>query len=151
MTLRSAVLLALLLAGCSGGTGTRSPKELALGVDACSFCHMSVDDARRAAQWIPEKGQAEVFDEPGCLAAWLRGRPDEPGYAWVADEESGRWVVAEEAHYLVDAVGTGMGFDAVAFADRAAAEARLASAGRGGEIIDWNALIARGGTVAHVH
>ena len=134
--------------GCARDGLARAPRDIVADVDACEFCHMAVDDATRAAQWVPVSGAALVFDEPGCLVAWLRRHPDATGTGWVADGETGEWIEAEAATYLAGSVRTGMGFDVVAYESRAAAAARLVDEG---ELIDWPELTRRGVSDAHAH
>ena len=134
--------------GCAGEGLAGAPRDIVADVDACEFCHMVVDDATRAAQWVPDSGAAVVFDEPGCLVAWLQRHPEGAGTAWMADAGTGQWIPAEAATYLVGSVRTGMGFDVVAYASPAAAETRL---DEGGELIDWPELTRRGVSDAHAH
>lgn len=142
---RAATLVAL-LTGC-GGELERGPRPLTLGVDACDYCHMAVDDPARAAQWVPASGPPVVFDEPGCLLAWLRRHPGAEGRAYVAVEPGGAWVPADSVRYLVGVVRTGMGFDVVALAPAGGAADRLA----GGELLSWRELQRKGVADAHAH
>ncbi len=117
------------------------------GVDVCEYCHMTVDDHGRAAQWIEPGGKAFLFDEAGCLLAWLQARPGAVGEAFFGDAEETGWVPAAEATFIREGLATGMGFDIVAYRSRAAAEQIAAE--MGGRVIDWNALQREG--VADVH
>jgi copper chaperone NosL len=147
-----AVLSSLLLAaaGCGGDAVAGQPRDIAVGVDACGYCHMSVDDVERAAQWVPASGPAITFDEPGCLVAWLQRNPGATGRAYVADGAGGGWVAAEEGAYLVGRVRTGMGFDVVAYAAGADAVERLGEeGGEAGEVLSWAELLERGVVDAH--
>jgi copper chaperone NosL len=149
MRLLLGALPLLALAGCSAGEAARAPREISLGADACEYCHMSVDDPRRAAQWVPTTGRALTFDEPGCLVAWMQRNPGVGGRAYVGDEDGSGWVPAEEGVYLVGRVRTGMGFDVVAHAAGADAVERL---GEGvGEVLTWTELLERGVVDAHAH
>ena len=139
--------LLLAVAGCGGDAVAGQPREIAVGVDACGYCHMSVDDVERAAQWVPATGPAVTFDEPGCLVAWLQRNPGAAGRAWVADGAGGGWVPAEEGAYLVGRVRTGMGFDVVAYA--AGADAAEQLDGEAGEVLSWTELLERGVVDAH--
>ena len=150
--LRAIVALAPLLvaAGCGGDAVSGQPRDIAVGVDACEYCHMSVDDLERAAQWVPASGPAVTFDEPGCLIAWLQRNPGAEGRAFVADGAGGGWVPAEAGAYLVGRVRTGMGFDVVAYAADADAAALLGEQGGGaGEVLSWTELLERGVVDAH--
>ncbi|HEX6927288.1 MAG TPA: nitrous oxide reductase accessory protein NosL [Longimicrobiaceae bacterium] len=137
-------MLAFLTMGCTGAGAERGPRELALGIDACEYCHMTVDDPLRAAQWIPREGRILTFDEPGCLVAWLQRNPDAEGRAFVADAETGEWLPAHDAVFHVGVTRTGMGFDVVSYADGADPPA-------GGELLRWDELLTRGVRDAHTH
>lgn len=148
MKIRMLFALALaLLAGCASGPGAPAPREVALGVDACEYCHMSIDDPYRAAQWVRSDGHVHKFDEPGCLLAWLQRSPDAAGAAFVADEEGSGWVPAESARFLRGAVRTDMGFDVLAFRSAQAAAGR--AAGSGGAVLDWETIRREGVEDAH--
>lgn len=140
-------VLALTGAGCAGSAGPPGPREFVAGVDVCEYCHMTVDDGGRAAQWLEPGGRAILFDEPGCLVAWLKANPDAVGEAFFGDAEETGWVPAAEASFIRDGVGTGMGFDVVAYRSRAAAE-RIAGE-LGARVVDWELLVREG--VARVH
>lgn len=140
--------MAMLLAGC-GGAGDRGPRAVTLGVDACDYCHMAVGDERLAAQWVPASGPIAVFDEPGCLLAWLERNPGAEGRAYVAVAPGGEWVPADSAVYLAGAVRTGMGFDVIALASPAAAAGRAVDGE--GEMMTWAELERKGVGDAHRH
>lgn len=148
--LAGVVPLLLAAAGCGGDAVAGQPRDIVPGVDACEYCHMTVDDLERAGQWVPASGPAVTFDEPGCLVAWLQRNPGAEGRAFVADGAGGGWVPAEEGAYLVGRVRTGMGFDVVAYAARADAAALLRDAGGvAGEVLSWTELLERGVVDAH--
>ncbi len=50
------------LMGCSTG-----PQPIKLGVDACSFCRMSIADNRYGAEIITKKGKVFKFDDMHCV------------------------------------------------------------------------------------
>jgi copper chaperone NosL len=134
-----AVLLAL-LAGCGGGSPR--PAAIVLNEDACAYCRMAVSQRQFAAELVTTGGTAEVFDDIGCLAAWLQenGRP--PGSAvFVVDFTDGGWLPAEGASYVrAPDLPTPMGYGLAAFADRAAAQAAVAHLG--GEVVTWDEVLA---------
>lgn len=145
-----AVPLLLVAGGCGGDAVAGQPRDIVLGVDVCEYCHMSVDDVERAAQWVPASGPPVTFDEPGCMVAWLQRNPGVEGQAFVADGAGGGWVPAEDGAYLVGRVRTGMGFDVVAYAmDADAAEMAGGEGGAAGEVLSWTELLERGVVDAH--
>ncbi len=48
------------------------PQPIKLGVDACSFCKMSIADKRFGAEIITKKGKAFKFDDMHCLLAFRK-------------------------------------------------------------------------------
>lgn len=141
--LRPLILVASLLMACTAGV-EQGPREVTLGVDACEYCHMTVDDPLRAAQWVSGDGRILTFDEPGCLVAWLQRHPDAEGRAFVADAETGEWLSAQDAVYHLGATRTGMGFDIVSYADGA-------DLPTSGELLRWDELLTRGVRDAHAY
>lgn len=143
----AAVGVMLFSLGCAGASGPPTPREIVAGVDVCEYCHMTVDDPGWAAQWLEPGGKTLLFDEPGCLVAWLAAHPGEQGEAYFGDAEGTGWIPAAEAVFVRGGASTGMGFDIVAYRSREAAD-RLA-AELGGDVLDWSAFVREG--VAHVH
>jgi copper chaperone NosL len=133
-------MLLVLLACRSSGEG--GPRDIVLGVDVCERCHMIIDDETRAAQWVDAEGGTHVFDEAGELVAWLAEGERGEGRAFVADAGGAGWVAAEAASFVHGAVGTPMGFDVVAYQDRARADSLAAA--RGGVVLAWAALLKEG-------
>lgn len=141
-------MLGCLWLACAGADEIE-PREIVLGVDVCERCHMIIDDANMAAQWVENDGTTHVFDEPGELVAWLEEGDRAAGVGFVADLAGAGWVDVYAASFVRGATRTFMGFGVVAFADRARADS-LAFA-RGGVVLDWNALQAGGVSGAHTH
>jgi copper chaperone NosL len=133
--------------GCAGAAGPPLPREIVMGVDVCEYCHMTVDDPGRAAQWLEPGGKALLFDEPGCLVAWSQARPGAAGEAFFGDAEGTGWILAAEACFIREGPGTGWGFDIVAY--RSADAAQRVAAEMGGRVVSWQLLLTEG--VAHGH
>ena len=110
-------LPALWLLGMVVACGSRGPRAIALGEEACSHCHMTVADARFSAEAITRTGKTYVFDDVGCLAAWLREEPAGVASAWVWSVVPGEgWLQAAEAAYVQsDSLHTPMGSGLAAF------------------------------------
>lgn len=53
------------------------PRAVAVGVDSCAHCRMTIVDARFAAEAITRTGVARFFDSIDCLAAYLAAHPPE--------------------------------------------------------------------------
>jgi len=93
-------VLALALIACGGSSG---PEELALGRDLCASCRMPVSDLHFAAQIITPGELPRFFDDPGCLADFVRSGQvkEKNAVAWVTDHRTGNWVRAEHAIYTL--------------------------------------------------
>lgn len=98
MKLLAALLLSAALASCGGEA---KPEGLVKGRDLCASCRMPVSDPRFAAQITADGELPLFFDDPGCLADFVRaGRlKDRTAIAWVADHRTGSWVRADLAIY----------------------------------------------------
>ena len=132
-----------LLAGCA----RPAPRSIAVGQEACRHCHMTIADPRFAAELVTTKGKVFVFDDVGCLAAFVR-----EGSVPAAQQHS-LWVYdylrpdslldARQAVYLsVDTLGTPMASHFVATRPGPAADSlrqRL-----GGIQLAWDELPVRG-------
>jgi len=102
-----AVVLLLLLGGCSGDPGT-GPKEPKWDRDACERCRMVLSDRHYSAQirFLPKgKKRTKVlwFDDIGCATLWLEDKPwkDDPKTEiWVTDHQTGKWIDARKATYV---------------------------------------------------
>lgn len=133
-----------LLAACQGGGDPLAPPDIAYGEDVCDQCGMIISDERFAAAAIVETapGQTEArrFDDIGDMLAYREANPEvDVRRWWVHDHDSLAWIDAQEATYVQsEAIGSPMGFGLAAFADAAAAEAKLAE--WGGETLDFEAL-----------
>ncbi|HSE66222.1 MAG TPA: hypothetical protein VLB12_04495, partial [Gemmatimonadales bacterium] len=97
---RVGMLLSLVLAGC----GSPGPRTVRYGAELCEHCHMTVSDPRFGGQLVTRKGRVYVFDDAGCLAAFVNNggvRPDEIHSVWVNDFlESKKLLEAGAATYL---------------------------------------------------
>lgn len=141
----TALLFAMLAAAC----GTAGPREIVAGTDQCQFCRMEITDPKFATQVVLSTGKIQVFDAVECLAGFVRGNPETViKSVWVADANTGTFVRAEEAGYLLDGSVRGPMGRAVAFATPSDAEA--AKQRYGGFTASWSALQAdSAGIVAH--
>ncbi|HLG38596.1 MAG TPA: nitrous oxide reductase accessory protein NosL [Chitinophagaceae bacterium] len=60
-------LLLFTLASCN-----TSPEPIKVGSDNCSFCKMTISDARYGAEIITKKGKIYKFDDSHCVLAYLK-------------------------------------------------------------------------------
>ena len=114
-------VVGLLTAGCTTHR-VDQPPQIRYGEEPCAFCGMLISEERFATA-MAAAGQAQVFDDLGCL---LRARARDSGTAtriWVHDETSGQWLEAQRAWFVRSReVPTPMGGGLVAFSTKNAAE-----------------------------
>ncbi len=133
-------------AGFAASCGAPAARPIAYGKEVCRHCHMTIADARFAAQLVTVKGMVYVFDDVGCLAAFV-----ESGKVPAAEVHS-MWVndflhpdaslEARDAAYLrVDSLQTPMGSHLVAFRP---ADATKMQGVLGGDLVAWDHLEDRG-------
>ena len=118
-----ATLVAVALAGACAPPG---PRPIALGKENCRHCHMTIADPRFAAELVTAKRVVYVFDDVGCLLAFVREGtvPEEQVHSlWVYD------YLRHDS--LLDALRPGRAADSL--------HARL-----GGEPLAWDRLPAEG-------
>ena len=89
------------------------PSEPVWNKQPCGHCHMLVSDPQFAAQLVTRSHERQYFDDPGCLAAYLRAHADVVEHAWVRSETG--WVLAEHARFHAGA-NSPMGYGFVASA-----------------------------------
>ncbi len=63
----AALIVCFALSGCKTG-----PDPIKIGSDACSFCKMTIADAKHGAELITKKGKVYKFDDLYCLLAFLK-------------------------------------------------------------------------------
>ncbi|MBM4194811.1 MAG: hypothetical protein FJ202_10595 [Gemmatimonadetes bacterium] len=132
----AALAVAAAAAACTPG-----PREIVLHQDACSYCRMTISDARFGGQVVMRTGKIETFDSVECLVSWRR-TADTTAIAgtYVMDlEHPGTLVNAETAGFLRGAtVASPMGGAMVAFATPAAAATKQSALG--GTLATWDDL-----------
>jgi hypothetical protein len=115
------------IAGCGGGGET--PPVLVPGESVCAECGMTVGDLRFTAASRTEKGEAVIFDDPGCLIRHLRrAGAGAGGPIWLAAyDEEGNLHSREEVTLVAADFPSPMASGFAAFLDpeRAREEARL--------------------------
>ncbi len=132
-----ALLGAILLVACGPG----GPRPIALGTESCAHCHMTVADARFTAEAISTTGKITVFDDVGCLAAWLDENSAPVASSWVTSFVDRRtWLPADSAVYLqTDSLRTPMASGLIAL--RAGREADSVRAAMGGALHSWREVL----------
>lgn len=131
-----ALLLSLALAACQ-----RAPRPLIAGTDACDFCRMTVSDTRFGGEIESKTGRIHTFDSLECLASFYvdANSGGDVRHAWVTDFESGRFLVADSAVFIVDGrVNSPMGRSLIAMASNTPDASRRAY---GGRVLQWAELL----------
>lgn len=97
MKLRWLAALALASSACARGSAEPAPVDTRN--DGCASCRMAVSDARFAAQLAAPGEEPKFFDDVGCLARYLAGKPPlaRGAVAFVADHRTREWVRASRA------------------------------------------------------
>src|SRR5690349_21779881 len=72
------------------------------GKQACAHCAMLLSDPRFAAQLTTTSGDRFFFDDPGCMASFVRDRRIFIRGMWVHDA-SGAWLDARSARFATGA------------------------------------------------
>jgi copper chaperone NosL len=118
-----------------------------LGTESCAHCHMTVADPRFTAEAISTTGKITVFDDVGCLAAWLGENSAPVASSWVTSfVDRQTWLRADSAVYLrTDRQRTPMASGLIAL--RAGREADSAQSVLGGTPLSWHEVLA----IPHEH
>ena len=136
---RNVALLVVALAACRPAPAD-APPPVAWGSATCSYCHMTVNTSRHAAQLVPGRGSPRVFDEAGCLLSYLAAADTTSlaqARAWVYVEDADDWLAAEAAFYQVmERPSGGLMFGILAFKEHERA------AGAGGRVLTFAELLA---------
>lgn len=124
-----------------------TPRPIAYGDEACRHCHMTIADPRFTAELVTATGKVYVFDDVGCLTAFVREGtvpPNQVRGLWVYDYlEPDSLLDARQAIYLrVDSLATPMASHLVAL--RAGPPADSVRSRLGGTLLAWEQLRPRG-------
>ena len=97
---RTGPVAAALVVACS----RPGPAPIAYGTALCAHCHMTITDARYAAELETRTGVIFTFDDPACLAAFAVqnvGAAAEARALWVSDFlHPGNMLPADSAAFL---------------------------------------------------
>lgn len=107
-----------------------APPEIRYGQERCTYCTMSIDDARFAAAWRTPARSERHFDDIGCLVnAYRREPPPADSRLWVHHYPSEDWLDANQATYVIaQTIKTPMAYGVAAFATAAEAMAAVPAA-----------------------
>jgi len=123
-----------------------APRPIVYGTDQCAHCHMTIVDKRYAAELVTSTSKVLVFDDIGCLAAYLATGAVAPGAVqstWAHDYLTpAEWVPARDLSFVrSDSFHTPMGSGLVALARPQVADSVRAAVG--GERLDWPQVLER--------
>lgn len=96
------------------------PQEIHYGSDGCSFCKMTIVDAKHAAQVVTTKGKAFNYDAIECMVNHLKAWDQAPVELYlVVDYANPKTLVdAQRAHFLIsESIPSPMGANLSAFAE----------------------------------
>lgn len=99
-----------------------SPSSMVLGEDACSECRMIIADDRFGAQLHDRSAPVALFDDVGCLRAFVVERSYALEGVFVRSFDTRGWISGEHA-WVVESgeLRSPMGYGVAAFADEASA------------------------------
>jgi len=117
-----------------------APEPIRPAEDTCAFCRMQIAQTKFAAEILNADGDAVKFDDIGCFRAYRAAHPEtRSAEAWVIDSETGAWLRAADAKYLLDAPDrTPMGFGIVAYASEVRARSH------GSRVVGFDEMLAAG-------
>jgi copper chaperone NosL len=137
----TAISACLIFGSVSCNTG---PQSIKLGIDACSFCKMSIVDNRFGAEIITRKGKVFKFDDMHCLLAFRKANTinnnDIKETYLINFDEPHDFIVAPKAFLLKsDELHSPMRGDIASFSD----ENKLKEASQKfkGKVVAWEALV----------
>lgn len=113
-----------------------------LGEESCSFCGMSIGDARFASAWRAPSGERH-FDDIGCMVnAYRRDHPAGDTRFFVHDYSDGAWLEASHATFAISkSVKTPMAYGVFATAaDEGGAPASIPDQAAH---LEWSGLLDR--------
>ncbi len=115
------IIILLLLTGitaCKDKIDT-GPHAVLYGEEACHRCGMIISDKRFAAELITDKGEAQKYDDIGCMIDDLKDAEKRGGSrlaVYVNDYNTGEWLDAGKAFYLQNGeLKSPMGYNIAAF------------------------------------
>ena len=133
------VFLLFFITSCSTG-----PQPIKVGVDACSFCKMSIADARYGGEIVTKKGKVFKFDDMHCLLEFHKSNTidnkDIKDIYLVAFNKPHDFIEASKAFlYRSDELRSPMGGNTASFSK----EAEMTETAKRfkGEKVSWTALL----------
>lgn len=108
--------LGAILIGCQADLVDRPP-TIRYGEEPCAQCRMLIGDARYAAVLVTAAGEAQKFDDIGCLIRYQAQHPEPSKAVWVHAYRTDEWLAADHAVFVhSEELATPMGSGFVALA-----------------------------------
>jgi len=121
---------------------TAQQQPIVIGQDNCSFCKMTVSDARFGGEVLTKKGKVYKFDDPHCLLSFLHSnviKAADIKTVYVVDFNTHKLIPASGAFfYKNEALRSPMNGNIAAFAT--AADMQKTAAQWQGQVVDWTVL-----------
>lgn len=128
----------LLLMGCNP-----KPEPIDYGHEGCHFCSMTIVDAQHASQIVTKKGKAFKFDAVECMVNFRKTIDQGEVALYLANHFTTpvELIDATQARFLIsENLPSPMGAFLTAFKTEGEVQAQQALSG--GEIFDWEGLLA---------
>lgn len=131
------LMVIFLITGCSV-----KPEPINYGIDACSYCNMTIVDKTHASQVVTKKGKQYKYDAIECMANDLLIKNNEADLAVMQVSnysQPGEMIKTSEAYFFISkAIKSPMGANLTAVSTGEAAEKIIAE--QGGTRISWEEL-----------
>lgn len=118
------------------------PEPINYGIDACSYCSMTIVDKTHAAQVVTKKGKQFKYDAIECMVNDILEKNNEPELAMmhVADySKPGEMIKPKESHFIIsEAIKSPMGANLSAVSTEEAGEKIISE--NGGTLLSWDEL-----------
>jgi nitrous oxide reductase accessory protein NosL len=116
-----AMVLALMLGGCSKKSYDNEAAKMHWDRDMCERCKMAISERKYAVQVIdPTTHKVYEFDDIGCAVLWFDEEHipwKDQAKIWITDAKTGEWIDARTAKYTDDS-STPMAYGCAAFTDK---------------------------------
>jgi nitrous oxide reductase accessory protein NosL len=116
-----AMVLALMLGGCSKKSYDNEAAKMHWDRDMCERCKMAISERKYAVQVIdPTTHKVYKFDDIGCAVLWFDEEHipwKDQAKIWITDAKTGEWIDARTAKYTDDSI-TPMAYGFAAFTDK---------------------------------
>ena len=99
------LILVLIFSGCEsvsvtkGGNSKKIPLVFKKGKVDCPMCKMPLKTKIHSAQEVSENGVTTFFDDPGCMALWLKGKDKQKIVLWIYSDDTKKYIDAKKAWY----------------------------------------------------